>query len=98
MSHEVKAGAEVGLYSNTNSIGQTLKIFLTNFDEHESRYTGLGLQVSGSTIIKKIEGWVELVEELDRYRIALAEARARIDKLQAHICDISMEYGKQHSE
>ena len=94
MSHEVKAGAEVGLYSNANSIGQTLKIFLTNFDEEEMRYTGLGLQVSGHTIIKPIEGWVDTIEELDRYRIALAEARARIDKLQAHICDISMENTK----
>jgi len=90
MSGTLKTEAEKVLYNNTNSIGQTIKVFLTGYDDTELKYEGLGIQLSGHTIIKPIESWVPLVEELDRYRIALAEARARIDKLQAHICDLSM--------
>jgi hypothetical protein len=89
MSNEVEDISKE-LYSNTNSIGQYIKVFLTGY-EGELRYKGLGLQVSGTTIIKPVEDWVMLVEELDRYRISLAEARGRIDKLQTHICNLSME-------
>jgi hypothetical protein len=91
MENQEMANSDKELYTNRVETGQCVKVFLTGYDEVNLKYGGLGIQFGGTVVVKQPHDWVELVEELDRYRIALAEARARIDKLQAHICDLSMD-------
>jgi hypothetical protein len=38
-------------------------------------------------MLEPVEVWVKDMEEFDRFRIALAEARARISKLEGYIAD-----------
>ena len=56
---------------------------------------GMGISHAGRTLVMKARFWVESMEELDRFRYALAEARARISRLEACISDITMEKYKK---
>jgi hypothetical protein len=52
---------------------------------------GIGISHAGTTHVMKAKGWIESMEELDRYRFSLAEARARIQKLEGYIVDKLLE-------
>jgi aspartate ammonia-lyase len=52
---------------------------------------GIGISHAGRTHVMKARFWVEHMEELDRYRISLGEARARISKLEGYIADKAIE-------
>lgn len=60
-------------------------VFLTKEGE------GIGISIAGRTHVMKARNWVESMEEFDRFRFALAEARARISKLEGYIADITIE-------
>ena len=52
---------------------------------------GIGISHAGRTHVMKAKFWVESMEELDRYRFALAEARARISNLEGYVVDKLLE-------
>lgn len=55
---------------------------------------GIGISIAGRTFVYKARMWVDNMEELDRYRFSLAEARARISKLESYITDkVLLEHG-----
>lgn len=56
---------------------------------------GIGISVAGKTRVTKAKDWMEHMEEFDRFRYALGEARARISRLEACISDITMEKYKK---
>jgi hypothetical protein len=52
---------------------------------------GIGIGHAGITHVMKAKVWIETMEEFDRYRFALAEARARIQKLEGYVVDKLLE-------
>lgn len=75
-------------YKEANDIAApSLELFITANE-------CLGVKVGGNVIIKPIENWFNMVEENDRYRIALGEARARVAKLERHIVDTVIDGNK----
>lgn len=55
---------------------------------------GIGISIAGRTHVMKARQWVESMEEFDRFRFALAEARARISNLEGYIVDKVIESHK----
>ena len=47
----------------------------------------IGISVAGRVTVMPARDWLNRLDESDRYRIALAEARARICKLEGYIVD-----------
>ena len=47
----------------------------------------IGINVAGRVTVMPARDWLNRLDESDRYRIALAEARARISKLEGYIAD-----------
>lgn len=52
---------------------------------------GIGISHAGRTHVMKPKAWIETMEEFDRYRFVLAEARARLSKLEGYIVDKLLE-------
>ena len=56
-------------------------IFLTADDK------GLGIRVAGRVTVMPPKTWLNQLDESERLRAALGQARARISKLEGYICD-----------
>ena len=55
-------------------------IFVTEGD-------GLGISVAGRVNVMTPKAWLSELDEMERLRFALGEARARISKLEGYIAD-----------
>ena len=58
----------------------TSTIFVTEGD-------GLGVRVSGRVNVMTPKAWLSELDEMERLRCALGQARARISKLEGYIAD-----------
>ena len=54
----------------------------------------IGISVAGRVTVMPPREWLSSLDELERYRIELGYARARISKLESHIVDkVLLEHG-----
>ena len=60
-------------------------IFITEEDFTGKR--GVGIRVAGRVTVKTANDWLHELDEAERLRAALGEARARISKLEGYIAD-----------
>lgn len=58
----------------------TSTIFVTEGD-------GIGISVAGRVTVMKPKAWLSELDEIERLRCALGQARARISKLEGYIAD-----------
>ena len=60
-------------------------VFVTEGDGMGRR--GIGIRVAGRVAVKTPRDWLSELDEAERLRAALGEARARISKLEGYIVD-----------
>ena len=60
-------------------------IFITEEDFTGKR--GIGIRVAGRVTVMTANDWLNELDEVERLRAALGQARARICKLEGYICD-----------
>ena len=60
-------------------------VFITEGDGMGKR--GIGIRVAGRVTVKTANDWLYELDESERLRAALGQARARISKLEGYIVD-----------